>query len=107
MPKQDTEYDLPKPFTLYELYRKSGHLNKEKLKCIMSYFTRAHSLQSSNIVYLRKVQRNPINWIASQLPLLAVDVDYSEIGIEEIKDHLKADFANSYVGGGVLSHGCV
>jgi hypothetical protein len=34
-------------------------------------------------------------------------MDYSDNGVEEIADHLKVDFANMYVGGGVLGHGCV
>jgi poly(ADP-ribose) glycohydrolase len=46
------------------------------------------------------------SWMASIHPLTSLTV-LAEGSIESMTGHLHADFANRYIGGGVLTYGCV
>jgi poly(ADP-ribose) glycohydrolase len=47
------------------------------------------------------------NWDNSQAPLIPPQLDFGKTSVEEVPGCIKVDFANCYVGGGVLSRGCV
>lgn len=89
---------------------------REKLNCILLYFTKCMrnivenntwvgSLVSICRKYI-KVASSCEDWMSSDqdLSLLCIDKDGL---IEETPNSLQADFANKYIGGGVLNHGCV
>ncbi|KAK2178363.1 hypothetical protein NP493_546g02053 [Ridgeia piscesae] len=83
---------------------------REKLKCLLHYFkTVTEHMPQGNITYSRQVlKRHDLpNWETRQdfFPKLRVD---SGGTIEDNGEGmLQADFANKYIGGGVLGEGCV
>nr|XP_018914273.1 PREDICTED: poly(ADP-ribose) glycohydrolase-like [Bemisia tabaci] len=83
---------------------------QEKLKCIMNYFRRVVNDPPTGVVTFSRyyvVKEALPNWaeVQSKLPRLHIS---SEGTIEdEGQGMLQVDFANKFVGGGVLSMGCV
>jgi poly(ADP-ribose) glycohydrolase len=77
---------------------------------VLHYFERLmQSPPVGAITIKRKVLEPPFtvsDWQKSALPLCRVTV-HEEGGIEDTKDMLEADFANEYIGGGVLHGGNV
>lgn len=92
------------------LFSSSKDQSLAKLKCIAEYFN-FHEQNPS--------EDNPVEFTRraideSQMPVwrsLKTELLWSEIqrdgGIEDVKDAWHADFANKYIGGGVLGEGCV
>ena len=79
-----------------------------KLQCILHYFARVMARNPSGCVTFSRLVASPtLRWRDCKAPLcqLSVRVD----GVIEAAGScaLQADFANMYIGGGVLSHGCV
>ena len=79
-----------------------------KLKCIFHYFTRiTSSTPTGSITFTRQVCTNLPHWDKCTAPLSKLHVT-SEGTIEDNgQGMLQVDFANRYVGGGVLGAGCV
>ncbi|CAF3789345.1 unnamed protein product [Rotaria sp. Silwood1] len=92
-----------------KLYR-AGPANKvEKLKCLLHYFNRVTKKMPNGVITFQRV-----SLYYSQYPKWnEMDTDLCDLNlttgrkIEEIKNVLQVDFANKYIGGGVLGHGCV
>ncbi len=80
-----------------------------KLRCILELFDRTADVALPGRLTLgRRVAppRNVEAWAHDPSPL--TDLAVAEDGvIEDAEGHLQADFANKYLGGGVLSGGCV
>ena len=79
-----------------------------KLKCILHYFERVVSATpTGTITFTRQVCTNLPAWEQSHQLLSKLHV--TSTGTIEDNGHgmLQVDFANKYVGGGVLAHGCV
>jgi len=85
-----------------------------KLHCLVSYFSRCRervandpSWRGSNVSFSRRTLDTDFSdlLVNSRQPLSAVTV--SQASIEEIPLALHADFANEYIGGGVLRWGAV
>ena len=79
-----------------------------KLKCILHYFERVlSSMPSGVLTFSRQVLREFPNWDQSMKPFTSLHV--SSTGCIEDEGHgmLQVDFANKYIGGGVLDYGCV
>ena len=78
-----------------------------KLQCLVHYFERVtKSVPTGTVTFTRQVLQSPPNWESqSQFTRLHVTSDGT------IEDNgygmLQMDFANKYVGGGVLGQGCV
>lgn len=88
---------------------------KAKYTCLMTYFKLMRSksdeeLSLEELTIERKILDPylPIeHWSNSQVPLRKL-IKEREKKIEDFDDHyLKVDFANQYIGGGVLTFGCV
>ena len=92
----------------------------EKLKCILEYFNTMYSRSVQNtrswgsrkVIFFRKVTTHDTNGLERMLsnchdPLKRVRVLTNNEKIEDAKGTLQADFANEFIGGGVLRHGCV
>lgn len=120
-PKQDSK-KLPRDndlsLIMYESF-KDNDIKLEKLKFIFSYFEQISkieisSLKNENISVERKIvdekQLGFKFWKGSTKKLSKDDVgliDSLRFGIEDSLQSVKIDFANHYLGGGVLSKGAV
>lgn len=96
--------------TLYGTCYRRPEAHMEKLKCLLSYFNRVvNNCPTGLITYSRKVvpARGVPTWSsgATTLPKLHMDSK----GTIEVEGNgmLQADFANKFVGGGVLRSGLV
>ncbi len=82
---------------------------RAKLRCMLAYFERiVDELPSGTLRFERMVvpMRTPSEWSADRSPLLPIDVRESG-AIEDAHDCRQIDFANRFLGGGVLSGGNV
>ncbi|XP_026732531.1 poly(ADP-ribose) glycohydrolase isoform X2 [Trichoplusia ni] len=99
-------------FNTYRFYEATdSDSNLEKLKCICHYFRRVVTKVPGGVVSFtrRSVPGRALPaWPRSQRPLgcLPLHVDASRT-IEDADGLIQVDFANKYLGGGVLGHGCV
>lgn len=106
---------LPRPSLMHTslnggalLLRSEPH-ELAKLQCIMELFTRVRGRPLPGRLSIeRRVAppRDESTWSYERAPLTPLTVD-EEGFIEDAEAHLQADFANRYLGGGVLSGGCV
>ncbi|KAK6618130.1 hypothetical protein RUM44_002576 [Polyplax serrata] len=96
--------------TLYESNSNSvmGY-NLEKIKCIINYFSRIHKKQPMGYLSFHRLcipDRKFPRWDRTTAELSYLKVDSTE-KIEDQDGYLQVDFANRYIGGGVLGRGCV
>ncbi len=115
---RNSEYSNYPDINFNRLFSELGEPNQtEKLKCVFNYFRRIASRDlSRHQEGLLTFERRSISpralpdWSRSNRPAVAgtkVHVD-SEGTIEDGGfAMLQVDFANAFVGGGVLGHGCV
>jgi len=83
----------------------------EKMKCLMNYFIRLlkYDKYKLNLITFFRKSINPANmpnWLANTKKLSNLIVNSTK-KIEDNEMTLQVDFANSFVGGGVLGHGLV
>lgn len=87
----------------------SAESTAAKLRCVLAYFDRiADGAPKGRFAVDRRVvpPRTTFEWLGDASPLTDVTVDASGT-IEDAGGHLQVDFANAYLGGGVLRRGCV
>lgn len=92
------------------LYCAIGYNIIEKLRCILNYFNRVLSKETpaNTITFQRRSIANRFMWERSDLRFSHTKLYVTSNGkIEEAEGMLQVDFANRFVGGGVLGHGCV
>jgi poly(ADP-ribose) glycohydrolase len=80
-----------------------------KLRCILAYFERHGSdAPAGQLSFSRQVvpPRSPAEWAADRAPLTGLVVDVHGT-MEDTADHVETDFANRFLGGGVLRRGAV
>ncbi|XP_013781094.1 poly(ADP-ribose) glycohydrolase-like [Limulus polyphemus] len=110
--KRDSEYSTFPDINFNRLFAgvKNG-VNKrgaEKLKCLINYFKRVTGKEpTGTVTFMRKYLVNAPDWENSTQKLSRFQV--SSKGVIEVEGAgmLQVDFANKFVGGGVLGHGCV
>ncbi|CAB3223993.1 unnamed protein product [Arctia plantaginis] len=99
-------------FNTYSLYEATdSDANLEKLKCICHYFRRVVTkVPVGTVTYRRRAggARAGAGWARSRRALhhVPLHVD-SRHTIEDADGLIQVDFANKFLGGGVLGHGCV
>ncbi|CAF1331347.1 unnamed protein product [Rotaria magnacalcarata] len=103
--KEYENFQNPNFNTLYQ----RGPLEKiEKLKCILHYFERITRQMPNGVITFRRYalpdQALP-KWGKSTKGLTAMHLTTAR-KIEDIECVLQVDFANKYIGGGVLTSGC-
>ncbi|KAL6059531.1 poly(ADP-ribose) glycohydrolase, variant 2 [Balamuthia mandrillaris] len=79
-------------------------------RCLMHYFDRiAEKMPEGKVTFRRKALHHPVRWEDSTKPFLPEgSISAFQRGtIEDSPAQLHADFANEYIGGGVLHGGCV
>ncbi|XP_065364267.1 poly(ADP-ribose) glycohydrolase isoform X2 [Calliphora vicina] len=116
--KKKSEYSTFPDINFNRLFQSSGAAVMEKIKCICHYFRRVCPLEDdrSNVptgcvtFERRYMHHNDIpNWSESNIPLGITPLHITSDGTieDEGLGLLQVDFANKYLGGGVLGSGCV
>ncbi len=77
-----------------------------KLRCLLAYFDRIADDPPRGSFTIERVVVAPHDWFADASPLGPFEVR-REGAIEDAADCRQVDFANAFLGGGVLSGGCV
>ncbi|PAA83399.1 hypothetical protein BOX15_Mlig006438g1 [Macrostomum lignano] len=113
-PQQGGPYSRFPSINFHSLYSSGGHQSPcgrrlEKLRCIFNYFNRITKKEPYGVVTIsrRRLKQN-LDWCSRVEPIPKL-LHVSSIGTIEDTDgeFLEADFANKYIGGGVLGHGFV
>lgn len=107
--RSNSEYSNYPDINFNKLFSRRGQNVIEKLKCILNYFVRVLDKMPTNVVtFQRRSTDAEIDWESSSVKLSRTKFLVKSKGkIEEGKGMLQVDFANRFVGGGVLGHGCV
>jgi Poly (ADP-ribose) glycohydrolase (PARG) len=80
-----------------------------KLRCLLGYFERLASSSPAGVLSTERLvlpARSEVAWFDDPAALTALEVS-PHGSIEDAAAHRQVDFANQYLGGGVLSGGCV
>lgn len=80
-----------------------------KLRCVLGYFDRIAEGAPAGRIEIERLVVTPweaAEWAAEAAPLTPLSV-VAAGAIEDAEGHRQVDFANAYLGGGVLSGGCV
>ncbi|XP_058443969.1 poly(ADP-ribose) glycohydrolase-like isoform X2 [Malaya genurostris] len=112
--KKRSEYSLFPDINFNRLFQSTGQSVIEKIKCICNYFRRVCARMPTGVLTFQRRYINPkqfIDWNNCDAVVARETVPVhitSEGTIEDQgKGLLQVDFANKYLGGGVLGHGCV
>lgn len=112
--KRNSEFASYPDINFSRLFGCDGQKNREKLKCILNYFQRVLQKKSSLKRSVITFQRRSINegvlpiWSEDERKVSSVKYHISSSGkIETASGCLQVDFANRFVGGGVLGSGSV
>ncbi|XP_045447294.1 poly(ADP-ribose) glycohydrolase [Melitaea cinxia] len=109
--KRDSEYSSYPHINFNVLYECSPSESiMEKLKCICFYFRRVCTKVPVGVLTVsrRATQSGAVQWARSSAALAALRVHVDAAGtIEDAHGLIQVDFANRYLGGGVLGYGCV
>eukprot|EP00753_Platysulcus_tardus_P002711 PLAT11828.1.p1 GENE.PLAT11828.1~~PLAT11828.1.p1 ORF type:complete len:450 (-),score=160.32 PLAT11828.1:40-1389(-) len=102
----DGREDSPCP-NMLQLLDHTGPQEIAKLQAILHYFDRvAEEEPRGQLTFIRSVTPDSLDWSSQDAPLSALEV-LPEGVIEDAEDCLQVDFANRFIGGGVLCGGCV
>ncbi|CAF2482973.1 unnamed protein product [Rotaria sp. Silwood2] len=108
-PSPTKEYEHFQDPNFETLYRDVRQNKLEKLKCILHYFNRVTENMPNGVITFQRVSlpkdRFP-SWRELNIGLCDLSMTTGK-KIEDIKNVLQVDFANKYIGGGVLGGGCV
>ncbi|CAF0940650.1 unnamed protein product, partial [Didymodactylos carnosus] len=104
-------YQNPNFYRLYYDDGRPGSLSVkvQKLKCILHYFKRISEHKPNGVLTFRRsyLSSNRLpKWNESNHKLCQVKLINNKT-IEDLHGFLQVDFANKYIGGGVLGEGCV
>jgi len=110
-------YNFSKLFTLEDQKQAANNIVRaQKIRCLYSYFQQVlkkEKQEETFVVFTRMVYEesrlggcDAFAWAACKSGLLQMEIR-AKGGIEEAKGCLEIDFANKYLGGGVLGNGMV
>lgn len=109
--KQNSEFSSFGEINFNRLFGSEGQHVVEKLKCIINYFKRVlhdNPMSTDVITFQRRCINPNYKWEDSQVRLSSIKfLVTSKDKIEDGHGMLQVDFANRFVGGGVLGNGCV
>ncbi|CAF2801247.1 unnamed protein product [Rotaria sp. Silwood2] len=96
-------------FNFIHLLQSGSPWKLEKLKCILHYFRRISEDMSKGVLTFRRFALPAVwkpNWIESHAPLCKIHLR-KDTTIEDMYGLLQVDFANEFIGGGVMNEGIV
>ncbi|MES1916330.1 MAG: hypothetical protein MHM6MM_008158, partial [Cercozoa sp. M6MM] len=111
----DPSVDMPS-FDFSRLLHSTFGQMQQKLRCVLQYFETArtrNNLSEQHVFFVRRSSSGRVSALADQCHDRLVDVHFREatekgfMRIEDAQGALQVDFANRYLGGGVLGHGAV
>lgn len=91
------------------LLARSASQELAKLRCILTYFDRIADFPPQGSILIERIVTSPLtrdDWLRDDGSLTEFTI-HPTGGIEDTINHRQVDFANQYIGGGVLSGGCV
>src|SRR4051812_29745695 len=77
-----------------------------KLRCMLAYFDRIADQPPPGVLEIERIAGASHAWERDASPLTPCEIDATG-SIEDADHHVHVDFANAYLGGGVLVGGCV
>ncbi|CAG9326326.1 unnamed protein product [Blepharisma stoltei] len=111
LPKQENYLDLPKEYTFFKVFGATQDRNDSqiaKLKCLFNYFRRSKTASERvKLSFLRRCLEFTPDWNESRSQMSNLIIIEEQNSMEDYRDKLMIDFANAYIGGGILSTGCV
>lgn len=110
--KRKSEYSTFPAINFNRLFQSRGQSVIEKIKCICHYFKRVCNQPPTGVVtFIRRsmTQAELPNWSQIDTPLAVTPLHITHCGTIEYQGRglLQVDFANKFLGGGVLGQGCV
>lgn len=108
--KKGSEYSSYPEINFNRLYQSRGQNVIEKLKCILNYFrvVLCDSMPTGMLTFQRRSIGFMPKWESCDKKFSSIKLHVSSSGkIEDADAMIQIDFANKFVGGGVLGHGCV
>ncbi|CAF1052395.1 unnamed protein product [Rotaria sordida] len=105
----NNKYQTYQSFNFIHLLRSGSPWKLEKLKCILHYFRRIIEDMPKGVLTFRRFALPDIwkpKWIESQAPLCKIHLRKNTT-IEDMRGLLQVDFANEFIGGGVMNEGIV
>ncbi|XP_055923525.1 poly(ADP-ribose) glycohydrolase [Eupeodes corollae] len=110
--KRKSEYSTFPDINFNRLFQSRGQSVIEKIKCICHYFKRVCNRTPTGVVTFirRSIPTADLpNWSYIEAPLAVTPLHITSCGTIEDQGRglLQVDFANKFLGGGVLGHGCV
>lgn len=105
------KYPSPQNFSVVFDDRLLVDVKKEKLACILNYFDRLSEYPSPEKLFCSFARvvvpsEDASFWLSSSMKMTRVDI-IPKKRLEDAEGAVQVDFANKYIGGGVLSSGCV
>ncbi|VDK84342.1 unnamed protein product [Litomosoides sigmodontis] len=79
----------------------------EKLRCLLHYFHMVSKKMPTGLLTIRRQNDSAKEWSAIHSPLSKLYVSHTGTIEDDGHGMLQVDFANKYIGGGVLRSGCV
>lgn len=110
--KRNSEFSNYPEINFNRLFGNNAQKNREKLKCILNYFKRvlkaSPSLDKGVITFQRRCLNDFPEWKDDSRKLSDINYQVSACdSIEAASGCLQVDFANKFIGGGVLGGGSV
>ena len=106
--KKNLEFSNYPEINFNRLFGCRGQNIIEKLKCVFNYFERFFRSKIFNVITFQRISNNGYQWQNCEFPLYSTKFHISSTGkIEDSPGMIQVDFANRFIGGGVLSHGAV
>ncbi|KAI6229978.1 Poly(ADP-ribose) glycohydrolase [Aphelenchoides fujianensis] len=93
-------------FNMIRIFSDKCEKSAEKLACIFAYFRSLFESMPDGMLTILRQSCPPVDFAQLEVPLSAVFVE-EEARIEDAVGHSHVDFANRFIGGGVLGNGCV
>ncbi|XP_017288696.1 poly(ADP-ribose) glycohydrolase isoform X2 [Kryptolebias marmoratus] len=105
---RETEYRNYPDFNFLRLFKGSSSKKMEKLKTLMSYFKSVtRQMPTGLVTFSRRRLDKPPNWKSSKTLLTKLHITCEGTIEDDGYGMLQVDFANKFVGGGVIGSGLV
>ncbi|EGR28564.1 hypothetical protein IMG5_172360 [Ichthyophthirius multifiliis] len=117
-PKESQKYS--KNFNFENIFKDNAKISIEKIKCIINYFETIQNIKFQNTNYFQQmiIYRRCVFESSDLYTKYQIDLNFAKMNVYFDNDNaieyytdklscLQINFADKYIGGGVLSYGCV